>query len=761
MARRALLVLASTLFAILLAEAALRLLAGAPRPFLTGAVDRYAGRLPAAPGTDRRWFAEDPPPLPNRRPVDAARRKLYDDYQRRGVFVHEADQAWNRHFLETQRCAPSSIFDRYPPTLRVFDPPAVSPHPRYRFLPNITTAGRMVVNEFGLRGPPLALARPAGAIRVGFLGASTTVSQAYFAFSYPERVVHWLNRWAAHHNLAARFEGLNMGRYGMMSSDIAAIVRDELLPLDPDLAVFYEGANHFFSVNGMVDPWIRPRARIDPNDPVAAHVLPAFLRSSLRTAELTDRALNGFSTAGEPLKPRYRLKWPAGVDEQSPDPAHPDLPLDLTRVFSDLETIRRTLDSSGARLLMSSFVWMAAGDLALSPARHRYLYEQLNTMLWPLRYADIRRMADFQNRAYRRWASDRKLDFLDVAADFPLDPGLFVDGVHMTEDGERLRAWIVFQRLVPILKRMLDAGELPRAPAGARLPPPPSLTASEATTRCGDAPSPSLVRVDRAVAIETIAAYDPAEVRFARTVEVVAGPRATSYAALVPVPIARGLAGPHYVLLRARVLEGRAIAGVLERLGERKHSNPMYEKLLTPELGAINVYVPVFSPGRTDTLVIANAAEGVRSRVVIEDVALMAASKDAKESVLRGVALDRLTAVPGAAVELRSGAAHIAAKAERWSYAARASLGYDPGGREGITLRIRARVLEGQAGFRILDRRGGEPLTQISLWPSEKFVDVIVPLPAQNAGDLMITNVAAGNVPTRLIVEKIEVWAPD
>ena len=51
---------------------------------------------------------------------------------------------------------------------------------------------------------------------------------------------------------------------------------------------------------------------------------------------------------------------------------------------------------------------------------------------------------------------------------YPADPRLFVDAVHMTQAGIKLHAWLVFQQLVPMLKRMLDDGRLPLVDPGGR-----------------------------------------------------------------------------------------------------------------------------------------------------------------------------------------------------------------------------------------------------------------------------------------------------
>src|SRR5262249_34618194 len=152
----------------------------------------------------------------------------------------------------------------------------------------------------------------------------------------------------------------------------AAIVRDELLPLDPDLAVYYEGSNQFGSANELVTPRILPRQELDPRDPIVQHRVPEAIRAHLATADLLDRALNGFRSVGEPRKPAYRLNWPAGVNEQNPNADNPNLPMQLPVIVKDLDNVRQSLATIGGQLVLCSFEWLVKDDMALSPSRHRY-----------------------------------------------------------------------------------------------------------------------------------------------------------------------------------------------------------------------------------------------------------------------------------------------------------------------------------------------------------------------------------------------------
>jgi len=117
-------------------------------------------------------------------------------------------------------------------------------------------------------------------------------------------------------------------------------------------------------------------------------------------------------------------------------------------------------------------VWLVKDGMVLDPIRHRAILEYINRGYAPFRYRDMERLAAFQNRVFAKYARAHKLDFIDVARLMPFDPDLFVDAIHNTYAGERLRAWVFFQALVPIVERHLKSGAWPRkvVPSGEPAP---------------------------------------------------------------------------------------------------------------------------------------------------------------------------------------------------------------------------------------------------------------------------------------------------
>jgi hypothetical protein len=498
-AARGVVAILSSLVVLVVAEAGLRWLDGyrllsfelrpsRPEPAFAPAPEpldeRYVDTLLTAPGVQRTWYRLEP----HRAAVLQRDKQLLERAERYPSDPIAASHVFNRRFLEQAACGlngqPLPAFDDF----LYFDPPGGAQYPTYRLLPHVNPAGLLVTNNFGWRGHDVALNRPARVIRIAFVGASTTIDAYGVPFSHPELIEWWLNKWAADSGRPYSFDVINAGRSGVDSRSIAAIVRDELLPLDPDLVVFYEGANQFWPGQLMKARFGRlfPKPSQSFRRRVAAEMYSALVR---RTLNLVDRAAWGGGR--EPLKPPYLVEWPASVDEHDPNAFAPDLPMDLTAVVSDLERMRTALSAQGGELAVASFIWLVRDGMRLDLARHLSIYRYLNDTYWPVSYALMRRVADFQNRVFEKYARGRHLAYFDIAGEFPQDPDLFDDAIHLKYEGLRLQAWMFVQALIPVIVSHADAGTWPR-PARAALAVHPAfaqsgrrlVTAAELKARC-------------------------------------------------------------------------------------------------------------------------------------------------------------------------------------------------------------------------------------------------------------------------------------
>jgi hypothetical protein len=474
--RNSLLVAFSVVVSIVAAECTVRFLNGQPQfvfplPEAIGTADlkpRELEKVALSTGVDRQWFFSDPPPLPNRGTTPEEWQDLFQ-YLLEHPTGHseflplDVLKVWNSKFAGDP--CQHRFLHSAPGTLFVYDPADGQTTPPYRFPENATLPDGLVTNQLGWRGRPIEVPRKPRTVRIVFVGASTTINTHILPFSYPEYVGHWLNVWAAAKHLDVRFETLNAGRESVVSTDIAAIVHNEALPMHPDMVVYYEGGNQFRPAS-IVEKVPEGSAMRPPSS--GANIAPSWMRAAARYSALMGRVVAAIGYAGSDLdgrewpKPDYKVVWPAGLDEFDPDLAYPTLPVNLNTIQQDLDRIRRDMDSIGGELAVSSFLWMVHDRLVLDPVRHKYILEQLNIANYPFRYRDLERLARFQNRVLAKYARVHGLPFLDIAGEMPFDPDLFVDAVHLNYAGVRLHAWIAFQQLLPTVEKHLADGSWPK-----------------------------------------------------------------------------------------------------------------------------------------------------------------------------------------------------------------------------------------------------------------------------------------------------------
>jgi hypothetical protein len=409
---------------------------------------RYAGEVALAPLVEQAWYQEDPSPVAPYPTPPWITSRLEQPGNETRLFE------FNRAFLQDRLCGDvaTSMFGSQQDFL-YFDPVGPDIYPSYRHLRRLSAPGWFTTNSFGYRGPDLALDKPAGTIRIAFVGASTTIGAFDFPFSFPELIGHWLDRWASATGRPYKFEVINSARTGIDSHSVAAIVRDELLPLEPDLVVSY-AANQFWPQESIGYRLGRLYQR--PTDAAAARRVSAL---ALRFRQLLDSWRGG--DGGEPAKPIQWIRMP-GVDEQNPDSRDKNLPAQLPVLLADLDSIHGALSGVGSELVVTSFMWMAKDGLKLDLPRQLRLFNHLNNDYWPATYDTMRRLADLQNRAYLDFARRHGVPFFDIASRFPLDPDLFADAVHLGYPGTRLKAWMIFQDLARLIDERISSGKLPR-----------------------------------------------------------------------------------------------------------------------------------------------------------------------------------------------------------------------------------------------------------------------------------------------------------
>jgi hypothetical protein len=561
--------------------------------------------LPVADGVRREWYVTSPSALPHP-PLSPELEQI----QRDNHVSSDMFKQWNARLVQARACANDPFFRAFPGFAFSFDPIEPTLHPPYRFLQDVASPYGLVTNRFGFRGHEIAPDKPASVIRVVAVGASTTVGSHMQAFSYPELIEPWLNLWASEHAPRVRFEMINAGREGISSTDIAAIVRQELVPLEPDVIVYHEGANQFTPRD-----LIRTNGPIAPPPAAAPRLAGSAYSAVVRRIDVLRRRL-GHAPGAEPPKPPHTLAWPAAVDEAHPNPDSPELPLHLTDVVHDLDDIRQSADGAGARVVISSFPWMAKDGLVVDPVNFATLHSMLNVSHWPATYAEIKRLADFQTRVFGAYATSRGVPFVDVQSQFPLDPALFTDAVHMTQEGDRLRAWIMFQGIVPIVSAEIAAHRLPRADRAPYVPPPIPQPLPRTSTECDD--FAGYAAIDGGVSVSHLTAQYDATVSGDSTKRVVTPPGMNAYAAEAIIGDVGRVARPGGVRVRLRVLSGRVAVGVLDPARARM----LNYRTIEPSEAIATLHVALPSLAEAGSIMIANAVARDGERSVAEIVGL-------------------------------------------------------------------------------------------------------------------------------------------
>ena len=443
----------------------------------TKPIDNYIAKIESGRQSVGELWKQMPPALERRgvKAEDQLRLKEFGDKNidtefSGQVMPSELFKVWNSKLVD-EACTHDVLKHLTKWPFDTFESPSGDVRPRYRYRPDTTLPTGLVTNQIGWRGKSVE-PRSRDTVRIVFVGASTIAEASVIPWSAPELIEGWLNTWAKDRGLRVRFQVLNAGRDAATTPEVAAIVRDEVVPLRPDLVIFYEGALQFSWSSVVKDAdklWALPRPQYLAN---AGWVADLAQQSSLFAHILA--ALNGaglrLGNVKEAPKPKYEIDWPKGLDESDPDVSRKDLPLNLTQIMGDLDQVRTELAKVGSDFVLSSFAWLVYDGLTVDPVKGRYIWEVNNNGYWPWTYRDIRRGVDFENRVYRKFAKEHGLAFLDVAPLIPEEPMLFADGVHMTESGVRVKAWAFFRELLPLIEQHLASGAWPRNIAEEKLP---------------------------------------------------------------------------------------------------------------------------------------------------------------------------------------------------------------------------------------------------------------------------------------------------
>ena len=295
--------------------------------------------------------------------------------------------------------------------------------------------GRIAVNSAGFRGPEITQPKPDGALRIAFLGASTTFCAEVSSNDevWPQLVTEDLRR---------RFPGalidfVNAGVPGYTVESMRKILRHRVAALKPDLIVVYEATNELSAE-------VRRRALAEKviDSPVAHH--PGWLERHSLLWELVVKNMRVRSAQAQPST--------SGMRKLTVDPSS------LGGSFrTDLSALLREARATGAHVAVVTF----ATHLRPGQSEEQSRRAAVSALVYmPFMTIDglLAGYARY-NDVIREVARTEGATLIGGEDSVPGDPQHFADSVHFNDAGSRAQARRVADALAgdPAVQALLSA----------------------------------------------------------------------------------------------------------------------------------------------------------------------------------------------------------------------------------------------------------------------------------------------------------------
>jgi lysophospholipase L1-like esterase len=296
--------------------------------------------------------------------------------------------------------------------MMVYDPAAKLLVPR----PGYEIKGAKIhikINSLGFRGDEIAREKPRNTIRIACVGASTTfcAETSSNQTTWPYRLQEKLQ--AAYPS--ARFEVINAGVPGYVAADSLKNLRHRVLPLDPDLVIYYEANNQIVRDTRPLAEERGLRGRSTPGGLAAW-----FSRQSVM-----------FDLAYKNAAILYGGRSSEGKIDRIPQ----ELP---EHFLETLDTMRQELDARHARFVLSTFLVKYRRDqdrqTQIRNADVAFYY-----MPW-MSIDGLLNAMDVYNDAILRYGADHHLPVVDDRTAVPADAANYSDCMHLKDAGAEAMA---------------------------------------------------------------------------------------------------------------------------------------------------------------------------------------------------------------------------------------------------------------------------------------------------------------------------------
>ncbi len=343
----------------------------------------------------------------------------------------ELDKAkkWNRKFYESRK----QYFREWPIPLELFE--ADKPEPRYLYKPNMVLnldGGKTVIassvtdksflwtNSWGFRGEEFAVQKAPGTIRIVFLGASTTEGSQTNKETYPYKLQQEMQK--RYPNKA--IEIINAGHHGQGIADLLEIFKQRVLPLKPDLVIFYEGNNDV-----VWGEFLKP----DPDCSVGScwlNTYPGWYRWLHERSATFVLMANWFGWNTRQPPPMNHQFVTEGVKS----------PLYYRKVLTQ---IVQEAKANNIPIILTSFATLAHPSLTLTASENLPRFDALYKQFYPLTAGEIEQIFEIFNHQSAAVAKEFNLPYIDIASKMPKDPKYFpFDLIHFSPEANQLLATI-------------------------------------------------------------------------------------------------------------------------------------------------------------------------------------------------------------------------------------------------------------------------------------------------------------------------------
>lgn len=337
---------------------------------------------------------------------------------------------WNTKYLSTH----SKLFHQLGKPPATFE--TATQFPRFLFIPNLSMKwekDRFIsaknskpvfsTNSLGFRGQEITTRKSENTIRIVCLGGSTTQGTTEDGTTYPEQLELLLRE----HHPSLDIEVINAGISRSVIKDHIAILDLKILPLQPDIVIYYGMYNDIDLDDFYYSPLCRSKTWKQSHCWLRA--LPFGLGYPLRFSALA------LSTASL-----------LGLSAFVPEPhkfsvLNPDEVSSVHRYLKNLESFTSRFGSGPTKLILTSFVVLSQKDLKVDFNDNPSLFQELYQKSYPFSQSQISRIFAKLNSRVKKVAETNKTYYADIAKNYPRQLRYFQnDSIHFSKLGNKVLA---------------------------------------------------------------------------------------------------------------------------------------------------------------------------------------------------------------------------------------------------------------------------------------------------------------------------------